>query len=148
MTRRASLALQALLTSLWTVPVLASSQPDCAAPKAIRFERGTSSAVVAGPVLRGEDVCYTIAARAGQSLSATVTSPGDNVEFQLYQPGYRTTRDADGPSLDGATVKGAGSDDDARHVVLSLPASGTYAFLLGTERGGGGTYRLTVSIRP
>ena len=104
--------------------------------------------MVTGPVLRGEDVCYTIAARAGQSLSATVTSPDDNVEFQLYQPGYRTTRGIDGPSLDGATVKGAGSDDDARHVALNLPASGTYAFLLGTERGGGGSYRLTVSIKP
>ncbi len=148
MIRRVILALPALLTSLWAAHALASSKPDCASPKAIRFERGTSSAVVTGPVLRGEDVCYTITAKAGQSISATVTSSDDNVEFQLYQPGYRTTRDADGSSLDGATVKGAGSNDDARHVALTLPTSGAYAFLLGTERGGGGTYRLTVSIQP
>ena len=148
MTWRASLALSVLLTSLCVVPALASSQPNCAAPKPIRFERGASSAVMTGPVLRGEDVCYTIMAKAGQSLSAMVTSPDDNVEFQLYQPGYRVTRDADGPSLDGATVKGAGSDDDARHVTLTLPATGTYAFLLGTERGGGGIYKFTISIKP
>ena len=148
MTWHASLALPVLLTSLCVAPALASSQPDCAAPKPIRFEHGTSSAVVTGPVLRGEDICYTITARAGQSLSATVTSPDDNVEFQLYQPGYRVTRDPDGPSLDGATVKGAGSDDDARHVTLTLPTTGIYAFLLGTERGGGAIYMLTVSIKP
>jgi hypothetical protein len=147
MTRLASLTLPLLLTSLCAVPAQAASQPDCSAPKLIRFKRGASSAVMTGPVLRGEDVCYAVVAKAGQSLSATVTSPDDNVEFQLYRPGYRITRDTDGPSLDGATVKGAGSDDDARHVEITLPATGIYAFLLGTERGGGAVYRLTVSIK-
>ena len=147
MSRSRNLALIALLTSSWDAPVLSSSLPDCAAPKAIRFECGASSGAVTGSVLRGEDVCYKIVAKARQTLSATVTSPDDNLEFQVFRPGYRTTRDADAASLAGATLVGAGPDDDARHMALTLPTSGIYAVLLGTERGGRGTYRLKISLQ-
>ena len=120
---------------------------DCGAPAAIRFGHGQSQAKVSGGMVRAEEVCYVLGARAGQTVRADISSPDDNVVFSLYRPGYRVKPADDGPDISGATVPGAGEQDDATSVRATLPASGRYLFVLGTARGGGGEYALRVSVR-
>ncbi len=119
----------------------------CNAPAPIRFRHGQTGTTVGGGVVRAEEVCYALDARAGQTLQATVSSPDDNVVFSLYRPGYEVKPASDGPDISGPTVPGAGAQDDATAVKATLPASGRYLFVLGTARGGGGEYRLRVSVR-
>ena len=120
---------------------------DCTAPAPIRFGHGGASATVSGGIVRAEEVCWVLAARAGQTMEADVTSPDENVVFSLYRPGYSVKPASDGPDISGPTVPGAGEQDDATAVKATLPASGRYLFVLGTTRGGGGEYKLRVSVR-
>ncbi len=120
---------------------------DCNAPAPIRFRHDGTSAVVGGGIVRAEEVCYVLAARAGQSMQADITSPDGNVVFSLYRPGYSVKPASDGPDISGPTVTGAGEQDDATAVKATLPASGRYLFVLGTTRGGGGEYTLRVSVK-
>ena len=119
----------------------------CDKPASIRFRHGATSASVGGGVVRAEEVCWVLAARAGQTLDAQVTSPDGNVVFSLYRPGYSVRPASDGPDISGPTMPGAGEQDDATAVKATLPVSGPYLFVLGTTRGGGGEYRLRVSVR-
>ncbi len=88
-----------------------------------------------------------LTARAGQTILADVASPDENVVFSLYRPGYSVKPASDGPDISGPSVPGAGERDDATTVKATLPASGRYLFVLGTTRGGGGEYRLRVSVK-
>ena len=119
----------------------------CGAPAAIRFGPGHSQAELGGAIVRAEEVCYVLVARAGQDMQADISSPDNNVVFSLYRPGYRVKPADDGPDISGVTVPGAGDQDDATTVRATLPASGRYLFVLGTVRGGGGEYTLRVSVR-
>ncbi len=120
---------------------------DCNAPASIRFRHDGTSTSVGGGIVRAEEVCYVLAARAGQTIQADVTSPDENVVFSLYRPGYSVKPADDGPDISGPTVPGAGGQDDATTVKATLPASGRYLFVLGTTRGGGGEYTLRVSVK-
>ena len=119
----------------------------CSPPTQVRFHHGQTGAVVGGGIVRAEEVCYALEGRAGQTLQAAVSSPEDNVVFSLYRPGYSIKPASDGPDIAGPTVPGAGEQDDAASVKAVLPASGRYLFVLGTTRGGGGEYKLRVSVR-
>jgi hypothetical protein len=120
---------------------------DCAHPTPIRFARSANSATVHGGIVRAEDVCYVLSARAGQHLDATLSSPDENVVFSAYRPGYHVATGSDGADVTGATLPGAGDQDDAAALHVTVPATGNYLFLLGTTRGGGGTYHLRVQVR-
>ncbi len=120
---------------------------ECRAPAPIRFRHGRTSAIVSGGIVRMEEVCYVLVARAGQTVEADLTSPDGNVVFSLYRPGYSVKPAGDGPDISGRTVPGAGERDDATTVKATLPAPGRYLFVLGTTRGGGGEYALRVSVR-
>ncbi|MDR3538518.1 MAG: hypothetical protein P4L71_18630 [Acetobacteraceae bacterium] len=124
-----------------------SARAACDKPAPIRFATGTSGADLGGSVLRGERDCYSLGARAGQRLAVTQTpGPDDNIVFQIYQPGWKITHDADGLDVAGAMLPGAGEEDDAAKWSGPLPANGTYLLVIGTSRGNGG-YRLHVEIR-
>ncbi len=133
-----------LAVALQSNPVQAA---ECSAPASIRFGHGQSQAKVKGGIARGEEACYVLSAHAGQTVDADVSSPDDNVVFSLYRPGYSVKPASDGPDISGATVPGAGEQDDATTVKAALPTSGRYLFVLGTARGGGGEYTLRVSVR-
>lgn len=119
----------------------------CSPPASIRFRHGQTGAAVSGGIVRAEEVCYVLDGRAGQALQAGVTSPDDNVVLSLYRPGYAVKPASDGPDISGPTVPGAGAQDDATSVKAILPTSGPYLFVLGTTRGGGGEYKLKVSVK-
>ncbi|MGI4745729.1 MAG: hypothetical protein ACRYFY_06750 [Janthinobacterium lividum] len=125
----------------------AMAAADCRAPVRIQFEKGSSAAMLHGGIVRAEDVCYALSARAGQTLEADIKSPDENVVFSLYRPGYIVKPGSDGLDITGPTMAGAGNQDDATSLHAKLPASGRYLFLLGTTRGGGGEYQLHVQVR-
>lgn len=133
------LALLSLALLLGAAPALAAG---CGTPQELRFAPGTSSATVAGAIVRGDRACYAFTARAGQRVEAQVTSVEDNAVFQLYAPGWRIARDG---GADGGTLPGAGEGQDATRFTGPLPANGRYLVVLGGTRGNAEfTFRLSI----
>lgn len=130
----------AVLMLLWMTVDLSAA--TCDAPAPITFLRGAFAAEVAGGVPRGLPDCWTVQARAGQRVSAQVTSSEHNVVFQIYRPGWTA---AEGEPA-GQTLPGAGEGQDASVFSGILPETGTYLIVLGTTRGGG-EYKLRVEVR-
>ena len=97
--------------------------------------------------MRAEPLCYVLAGRAGQTLTLAVRSPDGNVAVAVYVPGFKVTRASDGPGISGATLPGAGDQDEAKVFSARLPVSGRYLLVLGTTRGGGGQFRMDVGVR-
>ena len=126
-----------------TVP----AYPNCVKPAAIHFNHGASDASASGTVLRAEYACYTISARAGQTLRVKAKSAEQNVVFVIYAPGYLLKQASDGPDITGPTLPGAGDQDEATSLVSKLPRTGQYLFLLGTTRGAGGTYTIRLEVK-
>ncbi len=104
----------------------AEAAPSCISPTSIRFRHGTTSATVSGTVERADYACYTLSARAGQHLDALVRSAEQNVVLIAYKPGYAVRQGADGPDVSGATLAGAGEQDEATAVHSTLDRTGTY----------------------
>lgn len=137
-----------IATSSLAVPASASTaRADCSRPPAISFRKGANFTTVSGGVVRAESICYTVEARAGQSLKVSVRSPDRNVVVTVYRPGYRVEASADGPDFKGAALPGAGDEDEAVRVDARLPVDGRYLLVLGTTRGGGGEYRMRIGVR-
>ena len=115
--------------------------------RTIRFARGTTSATVAGAVVRGDRDIYPVKANAGQKMRVRITAVENNAAFEIFRPGARYRRDQDGTyDVTGSTLAGAGETDDAKQWSGTLPSTGTYLIVVGGNRGNAG-YRMTVSIR-
>ena len=120
---------------------------SCAAPEAVRFPAGSSRQTIESGVGRGELACWRLRAKAGQTMSVTVTSVEDNAAATIYRPDWRVRRDGDGlVSVRGQTLPAAGEGDDARTWSGPLPATGEYLVAIGAVRGGA-DFRLTIAIR-
>ena len=105
-------------------------------PKPIFFARGSSSGTVGGHVLRAERAIYSLKAAAGQTLTVTLTTPDDNVAFQIYEPDIAIGRDADGLlEFKGKPLQGADEGQDATRWHGRLPRTGTYLIAIGSTRG-------------
>ena len=129
-----------------SAPARAQNAADCARPVPVYFGKGKTQTVVTGGMIRGESACFTIAARAGQTLSATAKSPDENVVFTIYQPGYTAKAEDGEPGFAGRTLSGAG-EDGVDAVRAKLPRTGRYLIVLDTTRGGGGEFRLALGVR-
>jgi hypothetical protein len=112
----------------------------------ISFAPGKSAATVDSGVVRGAVKCYTLRARKGQRLSATITSPEKNAVFQIYRPGYGFTPDQSTLTATSTSLQGAGETDDAATWEGELPGTGKYLIVVGATRGNA-TYRLNISVR-
>jgi len=136
--------LVALATLLLLFTATQARAGACNAPAPIVFARGASAAEVTGASPRGTPECWTLQAHSGQHLSARVTSPGDNVVFQIYRPGSAITEGAPAPGskpLDPSVSEGK----DARAFSGKLPETGAYLFVLG-PKWGGSEYKLQVEV--
>jgi hypothetical protein len=131
-----------LAQAIWSAAAIAA---PCNAPQAVRFARGQSGVEIRSGIARGEPDCLTLAARAGQRLSASVGSVEHNVVFQIYRPGWRTTRTDSGFAVAGTALPGAGEGADASSWSGRLPTTGSYLVVVGTTRGSG-EYRLHLRI--
>lgn len=97
-----------------------------------RLRAAHGSVLVRGAVVRGDRDRYTIRARAGQTLTARITSRERNAVFQIERPG-------------GRFLAGAGEGDDATRWRGRLPVTGAYVFVVGGTRGNA-SYTLRVDL--
>lgn len=66
---------------LFALIIVFSISSETFANQRIRFARGRTSATVSGKIPNGGRVCYVANARAGQTLTATVSSRNGQVEI-------------------------------------------------------------------
>ncbi len=101
--------------------------------KRIKFQKGESSATVAGSVIRGEENSYVLNAGKNQKMVVVITSTEDNAVFRIKDRSSRYYLD------------GAGEIDDAKNWEGLLPSSGEYRIIVGGTRGNA-EYTLKVFI--
>ncbi|WP_207538014.1 hypothetical protein [Sabulicella rubraurantiaca] len=130
-----------ILLALALAPGLAAAE-GCNPPAPLRFAPGASGTVVDGAVPRGAPDCFTLRARAGQTMEVRVDSPERNAALSVWAPGWRLA--VDGTAVD--ITPDPLDTGNGKRFRLVLPRSGEYLLVMGTERGGA-PYRMTLSIR-
>ena len=103
-------------------------------PMPIRFSAGKNSATVSGEIKDGNQVVYTIDAKAEQTIELKITSdsPNNDIVFSLESP-------------DGSEPMGEGEYGTVWKG--RLPKSGTYKILVGTIETTKAKFSLTVKIQ-
>lgn len=112
-----------VLTALVFIIVLIINTGAQDIEKTLKFKKGESSAVVAGSLLRGEEVSYILKANKDQNMVVTISSTENNAVFRIKD---RTSR---------YYLDGAGEIDDAVKWQGSLPSDGEYKIIIGGTRG-------------
>lgn len=107
--------------------------------KEIRFSRGTTGAIIAGAIVRGDQDQYTLGALAGQYVDARITSLEGNAVARLYAPGAKVSADGDVTGSEVGAIR-AGS------LRARLPTSGAYLIVVGSNRGNA-QYSLSVQVQ-
>ena len=129
------LAFLALVLSFAAEAAVMAAEP-IPSPKPIFFATGSTSGTVGGRVLRGERNLYSVSAKAGQTMTVSLTTPDGNAVFQLYEPGTTIGRDNDGLlEFHGKALHGTADGEDATRWSDRLPKSGTYLIVVGSTRG-------------
>jgi hypothetical protein len=114
--------------------------------KTIQFAKGTSAAVLANSVVRGDSDWYYITVSAGQTLETSISAVEKNAAFQIYKPGFKVVTEDGVTDVEGETLPGVGIEDDATSWKGTLPVSGRYLFVVGGTRGNA-EYTLKVAVR-
>jgi len=136
-----------LILALLMVGALLCGIGEAAVVKGVSFAQGSNSTLIQGSVIRGERDQYFLTAKAGQKMEVSITSLEQNAAFEIYQPGYKVGKDADGIlEIKGTALQGAGEFDDATAWKGDLPSSGKYLIIVGPIRGNA-SYKLKIAIR-
>ena len=99
-----------------------------------------------GHVQRGEQNLYSLLGDAGQFMTVSITTPGGNAVFQIYEPDTAIGRDGDGQlSFTGKALRAGGPGEDATRWTGRLPRKGTYIIAIGSTRGNA-NYSMDVKI--
>jgi hypothetical protein len=89
---------------------------------------------------------YYVPGQAGETMNVTVASPGNNVVFQIWEPGTQVRTGADGtPTLDGKPMHDAGPGDEPAAWIGALPRTGPY-LLMAYSRRDAATFTLTIMM--
>ncbi len=89
---------------------------------------------------------FYIPGQAGQTMNVMVTSAGNNVVFQVWEPGTTIRANADGtPMLDGKPMHDAGPTDEPAAWVGALPKTGPY-LLMAYSRRDAASFTLTIGV--
>ena len=135
------------MLALLLVGALLTGVGEAGVSKEVNFAQGSNSALIAGSVVRGESDQYFLTGKAGQKMEVSLSAVEQNAAFAIYQPGFKTGKDADGVlEINGAALTGAGEGEDATAWKGVLPSSGKYLILVGGTRGNA-TYKLKITIR-
>lgn len=108
-------------------PTLVSTQPS-SRTRRIKFTRGTSSAIVEDAVVRGTRDIYLLGAKAGQTMTVSITSLENNAVFDIVAPNQKRIK------------------QEATSCSTKLSATGDYRIVVGGTRGNA-TYKLRVEIK-
>ena len=119
-------ALVVAATLLVMVPLSALSQTGTT--RRVRFQKGRSTAVLKGAVVRATADRYIVGASRGQTMTVNVTSVEDNAALEIIAPGDT--------SLATEVADWTGE----------LPANGDYIIDVSPTRGNA-TYTLKITIR-
>lgn len=111
----------------------ADARGQCAGPKRVAFQRGTTTAVLKGSVGASKAVCYQLRVRAGQRMIVHLTSPVRGARFTLIPEGY-----------DVEPITGA---EDVESWEGMLDETGDYTISVHAPRVGQ-TYTLEITIPP
>ena len=109
------------------------ARAQCAGPKRVTFQRGTTTAILKGAVGASKAVCYQLRARAGQRMIVHLTSPTKRARFTVIPDGY------DVEPLAGA--------EEVTSWEGVLDETGDYTISVHAPRAGE-TYTLEVNIPP
>lgn len=99
--------------------------------KTVRFQRGKSSAVLKGAVIRGTQDRYIVGAKEGQTMTVKVTSIEKNANFTVYFSGEQESLE---------------DSEEATSWTGKLPADNDYVIVVAPTRGNA-TYTLTITIK-
>jgi len=89
---------------------------------------------------------YYVPGQAGQTMNVMVTSPGNNVVFQVWEPGTGVRTHPDGTlALDGKPMHDAGPAEEPAAWIGALPKSGPYLLVVYSRRDAA-TYTVTISV--
>jgi hypothetical protein len=131
-----------LLSCLLALTPALATAADKVTTTPVHFAKGASSATLRGTLSGYDTVRYTVAARAGQTMTVTVGgSANANANFNVFAPGVVPGQ---GEAL--------GSNDEKRRWSGTLPASGTYVVQVyqmraQARRGEKAPHTLTVAVR-
>jgi hypothetical protein len=89
---------------------------------------------------------YYLPGQAGQTMNVMVTSPGNSVVFQVWEPGTAVRTNPDGTlALDGKPMHDAGPTEEPAAWIGALPRPGPYLLIVYSRRDPA-TYTLTISV--
>jgi electron transfer flavoprotein alpha/beta subunit len=92
-----------------------------------------------------------VLAKAGQTLSVSVSSTATGIAFQVYPPEATLAKGADGVALvTGRALPDAGPGDNAKAWIGAIPRDGNYLILVAMSGAGGSAatpYSLAVSLQ-
>lgn len=125
MKKLAAFIVAAILLAM--VPLSALAQTGTT--RRVRFQKGRTTAVLKGAVVRGTEDRYLLGASGGQTMTVHVTSVEDNAVFEISAPGSDTALVTEAADWTG-----------------ELPTSGDYSIIVAPTRGNA-TYRLEITIR-
>lgn len=118
---------------------------------AITFAPGATTSTLPGQIAPGGRNVYYVLAKAGQTLSVSVSSTASGITFQVFPPDATLEKGADGIAVvTGRTLPDAGASDNAKAWIGAIPRDGNYLILV--VMSGGGTsapvpYNLAVSFQ-
>ena len=127
--------MKGFLTGLFFVLVFgaASARAQCREAGTINVARGQTSATVKGTITSSRAVCYKFRARAGQTMSAILTSSNKQARFSIQPDAYDVDYEVTGDTTSwSGKLKGEYGND--------------YIVSIHTRRGSG-TYALKVTFR-
>lgn len=134
---------------LGALPIIAASPAYAQQLPAIRtvtLSPPPSSTTVTGSLADTKArALYYVPGQAGQTMNVMVTSPGNNVVFQVWEPGTGVRTNADGTlALDGKPMHDAGPAEEPAAWIGALPKPGPYLLVVYSRRDAA-TYTVTIS---
>jgi cytochrome c1 len=117
----------------------------------ITFNPGSAQSTANGQMVPGGTDRYYVLAKAGQTMSVSVTSATPSLSFRVYRPDTTLAKAADGsPLIEGKTLPDAGPADNAQAWVGAIPRDGNYLITVGMGPSGPlvpTPYALTVALQ-
>ena len=110
----------------------------------VQVPPGSSGTQLNGQLKDGAQALYYVSGTAGQTMSVSVSSPGNVAVFIIYEPG---TYVRPGPNIRGKTIKDAGPSDGAAAWVGALPKTGPYLLVVANRGGIPGPYNLAITMQ-
>lgn len=135
---------------LGTLPILATA-PSFAQQlppiRTVTLSPAPASTTVTGSLADTKArALYYVPGQAGQTMNVMVTSPGNNVVFQVWEPGTGARTNTDGSLvLDGKPMHDAGPADEPAAWIGALPKPGPYLLVVYSRRDAA-TYTVTISV--